>query len=261
MDKEFIRHLSHELKTPMSAILGITKLLLEMKHTPKVKEYLEYIQSSGKDQLKIIDDLLGVFKIEKAENLNSIKILLAEDIPFNQQLITSCLKDYNITVVNNGKEAVDILKKESFDLVLMDTQMPEMDGLTATEIIRDKNSEVLNHDIPIISIKKPIIKKELDEEIEKAFINPSLFKLDEPVAKEIWQEYLLKSKFQIQKIKEALSTCDFGLIEEYAGILKELASEVKEDSIEETAFRLKLAAKKSDMEKCKILYDQLDYSD
>ncbi|MDM8516715.1 PAS domain S-box protein [Desulfobacterales bacterium HSG16] len=87
--------------------------------------------------------------ISKMPELN---ILLVEDQPFNQELMIAVLGKHDVTVANNGKEAVDILKKKRFDMVLMDIQMPIMDGFEATAIIRDQESNVLNHDVFIVAM-------------------------------------------------------------------------------------------------------------
>jgi CheY-like chemotaxis protein len=71
------------------------------------------------------------------------KILVAEDNPVNQKLITEVLRIFNcdLTLVENGKEAVLMNEKDHFDLILMDCQMPEMDGFQATGIIRAQEQE------------------------------------------------------------------------------------------------------------------------
>ncbi|MFT6105964.1 MAG: PAS domain S-box-containing protein [Rickettsiales bacterium] len=72
-------------------------------------------------------------------NLENTSILLAEDNSVNQKVMTSLLKRYGclVTPAGNGEEAVDQVRKQKFDIILMDCQMPEMDGYEATKIIRE----------------------------------------------------------------------------------------------------------------------------
>src|SRR5262249_21532693 len=69
-----------------------------------------------------------------------LKVLLAEDNVVNQRVAVGLLskRGHQTTVAGNGKEALDALERERFDLVLMDVQMPEMGGLEATQAIREK---------------------------------------------------------------------------------------------------------------------------
>jgi PAS domain S-box-containing protein len=120
-----------------------------------------------------------------------LRILLAEDNLINQKLTVRMLEKqgHQVVVTNNGREALSALDREPFDLVLMDMQMPEMDGFEATAAIRAKEKTTGKH-IPIIAltahamkgdrerclaagmdayVSKPIQLRELSEAIENLF--------------------------------------------------------------------------------------------
>ncbi|MCA9070934.1 MAG: response regulator, partial [Planctomycetaceae bacterium] len=82
-----------------------------------------------------------------------LKILIAEDTPANQKVIRAILekRGHSVQIANNGREAVDYVKQSEFDVVLMDVQMPTMDGLQATQMIRQlADSE--QAEIPIVAM-------------------------------------------------------------------------------------------------------------
>ena len=84
-----------------------------------------------------------------------INILLVEDSRMNRQVALHILRrklGYKADTASDGHEAIEALKQKKYDLVLMDCQMPEMDGYEATAKIRDPQSFVRNHDIPIIAM-------------------------------------------------------------------------------------------------------------
>jgi signal transduction histidine kinase/ActR/RegA family two-component response regulator len=82
------------------------------------------------------------------------RLLLVEDNFVNQRVAVYMLNKlgYQVDVALHGREAIDMLGKFDYELVLMDCQMPEMDGFEATRSIRDRNSTVLDHDVPVIAM-------------------------------------------------------------------------------------------------------------
>ena len=84
----------------------------------------------------------------------SARVLLVDDDILNRKFALSLLEklDYRVDTVANGEEAVKKLESAPYDIVLMDVQMPGMDGYETTRVIRDAKSKVRNHDIPIIAL-------------------------------------------------------------------------------------------------------------
>jgi CheY-like chemotaxis protein len=89
----------------------------------------------------------------------ALHILLAEDNRVNQRVAVSILEKagHRVTVANNGREALDQWSEQAFDLILMDVQMPEIDGLEATAQIRAREGKTAEH-IPIIALTAHAMK-------------------------------------------------------------------------------------------------------
>jgi CheY-like chemotaxis protein len=97
--------------------------------------------------------------LRKTDATVALHILLAEDNRVNQRVAVSILEKagHRVTVANNGREALDQWSEQAFDLILMDVQMPEIDGLEATALIRAREGKTAEH-IPIIALTAHAMK-------------------------------------------------------------------------------------------------------
>jgi CheY-like chemotaxis protein len=185
---------------------------------------------------------------------------VAEDNPVNQTVIVHMLTNlgHQPTIAQTGKEALAILRQESFDLIFMDVQMPEMDGISATRRIRADEQRTGLH-IPIVAITahamkgdkenclsagmdaylaKPVTGREIKETIERFMSVPgspreqtssssrspsgALAKLDGDNALlcELVRIFIEESPKQLSKLRQAVEANDFETIERTAHGLK-----------------------------------------
>jgi len=130
-----------------------------------------------------------------ADSLQGIRILIAEDNPFNQMIaqddLSFHIKGIQIETVENGTLAVEKFKTEQFDLILMDVQMPEMNGFDATRKIREIEKQENRKDaIPIIAMTASLLKTEINSCFEAGMNNyiPKPYSTEElirPIFKEL----------------------------------------------------------------------------
>ncbi|HYG15131.1 MAG TPA: response regulator [Bacteroidia bacterium] len=122
--------------------------------------------------------------------LHGLKVCVAEDNKANQLVIRQILSRWKINVIlqNNGREIIDYLATETPDIVFMDLQMPELSGFDAIEIIRNPQSEVLNHSIPVLALTADVFP-ETREKIFDTGMNDYLLK---PINVEELKEKLIR---------------------------------------------------------------------
>jgi PAS domain S-box-containing protein len=103
----------------------------------------------------------GAEIVELDNHIKNIKILVVEDIALNQLLMRTLLEDsgFECEIASNGKVDIEKMKSNTYDLILMDLQMPEMNGFEATEYIR----KTLNSAIPIIALTADVTTVDLDK--------------------------------------------------------------------------------------------------
>ncbi|MCP4578794.1 MAG: response regulator, partial [Deltaproteobacteria bacterium] len=135
------------------------------------------------DESGEISPMITKYSIAEA-NFDDTRILLVEDHIINQKVAAKILQkwDLKVIVAENGQKAIDALKTSTFDLVLMDIQMPVMDGLTATAKIREMERDTGEH-IPIIAMTANAMKGDrekyleagMDDFVPKPIVKEALF--------------------------------------------------------------------------------------
>ena len=126
-------------------------------------------------------------------SFNNISVLVAEDNQINQTYISHLFKNWKLDfdLVNNGKEAINRLRTKSYNLILMDIQMPEMDGYTASQLIRND----LKISTPIIAMTAYALKGEREKCLS--------FGMNEYISKPIREELLQKMILQFTTDNDA----------------------------------------------------------
>jgi two-component system sensor histidine kinase/response regulator len=126
--------------------LGIAAYLLKPVRQSELRDAIIRVLSSR--QLQGPTPMITRSSLRKsADASKTLKILLAEDNLVNQKLASRLLekRNHTVTVVMNGRDALAAMEREAFDLVLMDMQMPEMDGFEATTILREREKSNGRH--------------------------------------------------------------------------------------------------------------------
>lgn len=226
-----------------------------------------------------------------SEKINQTKqplyILFAEDDKINQLVITRMIKEagHYVKTVNNGLEALKLMNEKKVDLVLMDIQMPKMDGIEATKRIREVEREKGRH-IPIIALTAHAIQGDrekylsigMDAYISKPVQMNTLLSTIEEVAKKSktkeWKERFTNIEYtydavhskdismnqakkkekainklsvNIEFIKSAIEKKNFASIEYYAHEIKQNIQMINLNDLKSVVFKLELAARKEDL--------------
>ncbi|MEW4561468.1 CHASE domain-containing protein [Bremerella sp. JC770] len=129
-------------------------------------------------------DVSSVDPLKVDASATPLRILLAEDSRANQKVALAILRrrNHQVSIVENGLQAIEAIKQSSFDVVLMDVQMPEMDGLTAAYQIREYEQTAGGH-VPIVATTAHALKKDrerclsagMDEYVSKPLSPDALF--------------------------------------------------------------------------------------
>jgi two-component system sensor histidine kinase/response regulator len=138
--------------------LGVAAYLLKPIRQSELREAIARVLGAVAEEGAI--PLVTRFSLQHArEPAAFLRVLVAEDNPVNQRLVVRLLekRGHRVEVVANGREALQAMDKQRFDLVLMDVQMPEMDGVEATAAIRKKEKGSGWH-TPIVALTANVMK-------------------------------------------------------------------------------------------------------
>jgi len=217
------------------------------------------------------------FKENPPPSYVKVKILLAEDDIVSQTLMKGMLraKGYEVCIANDGLEVLDYLAREKFDIILMDINMPKMDGVEATVQIRTKEKNTGVH-IPIIALtahalsgdrerflavgmdhylSKPIEMNDLyaaielfqnteTEQLSEYFV-PKLYNAGQ-LYKRLDADLLEDMALYIDFLEQALHASDGSRVEHYAHLIRETAAQVEENEMKKCAFKMELSMRRGE---------------
>ena len=281
--RKTLSKISHDLRTPISSITGFAELLQQEKLTEEQMEFVNTIHVNSNNLLDIItraikdagldiegsepqhydvDNSEGApveqteaepgessqTKSKDVEAKDVYYILLVDDVEENRMLAEVMLKGskYRITSCVNGLEAVEHAAKTKFDLILMDIQMPQMDGYEATRAIRTKGK---NQKTVIIAMTASTAK---GDELKCLEVG-----CDDFIYKPVTKEILLRKICRFTEQAKQLATAEKGgnitsflaenpdytkLIETFVGNLpgriEEMQSSLDENNLQDLAFKV-----------------------
>ncbi|OGO77747.1 MAG: hypothetical protein A2Y23_03885, partial [Clostridiales bacterium GWB2_37_7] len=237
-------------------------------------------------------------EVEIKPNTEYLKILLAEDDSINQRVLIKLLKErgYNVELATNGQEAVAMFITKKYDVVLMDIQMPEMDGIEATKMIREIESHYNTH-TPIIALTafaldgdrerfiaigmddylpKPIKMEELYQKLDhvettgatQSFIGAVTLRnngelIFEDKRNMIAEDQIKQSIIQIAnllaELEQAVDSNNIMMIEKLSHRIKEYANSIDAYELKNSAFKVELAARRGSVEETLLSILQLRY--
>jgi len=132
-------------------------LVKPVTHSTLFDALLDAFKLEKPRSARVTDSRLGAPGSSSVSSLKGAHVLLVEDNPINQEIARRIMEEEGmvVTTADNGREAIDSARTRRFDAVLMDIQMPDMDGYEATRVIRE---ELLQRELPIIAITAHAMK-------------------------------------------------------------------------------------------------------
>jgi PAS domain S-box-containing protein len=218
-----------------------------------------------------------------------VRVLLAEDNKVNQVLALTVLKKrgYDVTVADNGRQAVDLVARSEFDVVLMDVQMPELDGFEATAILRAAEAETARR-LPIIAVtahamegdRQRCLAAGMDDYVSKP-IDPDklegailrwtgklpdfehsraldLAQGDESILETVVKLFLEQTPERLESIHRALDARDADSLERTAHAMEDSAVTLAMPRLRDIAHRIAVLGKRGELAQAATLVRELD---
>jgi PAS domain S-box-containing protein len=218
-----------------------------------------------------------------------LRVLLVEDNKVNQMLAVALLRKrrHDVTVADDGRQAVELVRRSEFDVVLMDVQMPEMDGFEATRLIRDMEAESTRR-LPIIAVtahamdedrqrcldagmddyvRKPIDPAELESAIERwtgelPDFEPSralaFVEGDRSVLASIVKLFLEQTPERLEAIRRALDAGDVNTLERSAHTMEGAAVSLAMPRLRDISHRIAIHSQRGELEAAAALVAELN---
>ncbi|MBT0662679.1 response regulator [Geobacter pelophilus] len=286
-----IAQLSHEMRTPMNGVVGMLDLLEDTELTMKQKEYLAHARTAANSMISMIDRVLDVTpngiqpdlleKPVKSVNQGCYKVLLADDSKVTRKVFAHLLEKngHRVVAVGDGYEAVSCYMKEPFDIILMDLQMPKMNGQNAAKLIRNNELSTKTH-TPILALTATESSEDIDQCLQAGMDgylhkNVTASELLTALAGYVKPSADLSGKSDspegavspgdgsdletvLARLVDAFQQRDEGLFEKCSFRLKALALQADMSHLADEAFRIQLAFRRGDMKKVTMLLTSLN---
>lgn len=172
----FLAEMSHELRTPLNAVLGFSELLSGSALSPEQATQADAIQSGGRRLLSVVNEMIRVSEAADTVACRQLapettgapsperppRVLYVDDSEANRRLVATILtsQGFECETADDGKEGLDWVKAGDWDIILMDIQMPVMDGVAATRAIRALDD--FRSQTPIIAVTANTLVTQLE---------------------------------------------------------------------------------------------------